>query len=264
MLPTYLAEARSVARYHPVGEPHGVLQLSVAENQMLEDLLVPKLSATANFSRELIYYQPTQGRPDARQAMVDCMTRNCSRGEYELDPESLVVGAGCNSVLENLFFCITEPGEGVLVPQPFYAAFKFDLGSRAGVKVLPVPVMPDAILQAAREDDFLEIPASAYYPTAKALERAYQAAIQVGVEPRVVLLTTPNNPLGICYPEEVLAECIDWAEERGLHTVRPKPFCGICYSSAHHTYYTYCTPLILTTTDCAAGKRRDICRVRLR
>jgi aspartate/methionine/tyrosine aminotransferase len=165
--------------------------------------------------------------------MAEVMQRQCARGEYKLDPESLVVGAGCNSVLENLFFCIADPGEGVLVPQPFYAAFKFDLGSRAGLQVLPVPVMPKSILKAAREDEFLAIPASAYYPTAESLERAYQAAKLNGVQPRAVLLTTPNNPLGICYPEEVLAECVDWAESHGLHTVSDEIYAGSTYGEGN-------------------------------
>jgi hypothetical protein len=31
-------------------------------------------------------------------------------GKYTIDPEKLVIGAGCNAVLENLLFTIAEPG----------------------------------------------------------------------------------------------------------------------------------------------------------
>jgi aspartate/methionine/tyrosine aminotransferase len=51
---------------------------------------------------------------------------------YAFDPDCVVVGAGCNAVLENLMLCLTSPGDGVLVPAPYYAAFEFDLGARIG------------------------------------------------------------------------------------------------------------------------------------
>ena len=74
LLPTYLADARGVAMYHAVASPDGVLQLSVAENQMVEDLLVPKLrevhaaGAAGDFERGQIYYQPTAGTADVAAA----------------------------------------------------------------------------------------------------------------------------------------------------------------------------------------------------
>ena len=53
-----------------------------------------------------------------------------------LDPEKLVVGAGCNAMLENLFLTLCDAGDCVLLPSPYYATFAFDLGSRAEVKLL--------------------------------------------------------------------------------------------------------------------------------
>ena len=41
LLPVYLKDARSVSQYDAVDAPDGALQLSVAENQILQDLLVP-------------------------------------------------------------------------------------------------------------------------------------------------------------------------------------------------------------------------------
>ena len=50
--------------------------------------------------------------------------------DRDMDPEGLVVGAG--AVLEILCLALAEPGEGVLIPTPYYAAFEFDLVARAG------------------------------------------------------------------------------------------------------------------------------------
>jgi aspartate/methionine/tyrosine aminotransferase len=133
LLPAYLADARAVEKYSP-STPNGALQLSVAENQMLEDLLVPSLtefSRTQEFLANAIYYQPTHGRESFRKAMAGYLDNLLSLSG-SLDPDGIVVGAGCNAVLENLCLCLAEQGEGVMIPTPYYAAFEFDLVARAG------------------------------------------------------------------------------------------------------------------------------------
>jgi len=133
LLPSYLVDARAVEKYSPE-TPHGALQLSVAENQMLEDLLIPSLmemSSMQDFPADAIYYQPTHGRPSTRQAMAEYLEDILGLSR-KMDPDGIVVGAGCNAVLENLCITLAEPGEGVMIPTPYYAAFEFDLVARAG------------------------------------------------------------------------------------------------------------------------------------
>jgi hypothetical protein len=136
LLPTYLADARACQKFCPDTALDGALQLSVAENKMLEDLLIPSIkefSSTADFPADAIYYQPTHGRESFRMAMAayleDLLQLSSPMG---MDPEGIVVGAGCNAVLENLCLCLAGPSEGVLIPTPYYAAFEFDLVARAG------------------------------------------------------------------------------------------------------------------------------------
>jgi hypothetical protein len=134
LLPTYLADARAVQKFCPSTAPDGALQLSVAENKMLEDLLIPSLtefSSTLDFPADAIYYQPTHGRESFRKAMAAYL-EDLLQLSSQMDPEGIVVGAGCNAVLENLCLCLAGPSEGVLIPTPYYAAFEFDLVARAG------------------------------------------------------------------------------------------------------------------------------------
>ena len=217
LLPTYLADARGVAMYDAQMSPDGVLQLSVAENQMIEDLLVPKLREVhpaSDFERGQIYYQPTAGTAQCRAAVGAHLSRVLGRGEYEVDPERLVVGAGCNAVLENLLFTIADAGEAVLIPRPYYAAFEFDLAARARMAIVGV--------ESGGGGD-----AASYYPTPAALEAAYARAASAGLAPRVLLLSSPNNPLGIVYPAEVLGACLDWAASKpNLHVVSDEIYAG--------------------------------------
>lgn len=223
LLPTYLSDARSLPAFHEDLCPEGVLNLSVAENHLVEDLIVNRINdlqrrSSCAFSGDMIYYQPTHGREDCRQAIAAHLSRVLGGGEYGFDDECLVIGAGCNAVLENLVFAIGESGEGVLVPTPYYAAFDFDLCARAGMRMLPVS------MEGNRSGSAVDV--GAYYPSVEDLQRAYDNGIESGVTPRALLLSSPNNPLGFCYPEGVLADCLQWCEERDVHLISDEIYGG--------------------------------------
>ncbi|VEU37374.1 unnamed protein product [Pseudo-nitzschia multistriata] len=238
LLPTYLTDARAVQKYCQSSAPDGALQLSVAENQMLEDLLVPALTkfsrARESFPADAIYYQPTHGREPLRNAVKDYLDDLLELDVATsggLDPDGLVVGAGCNAVLENLCVSLAEPGQGVMIPLPYYAAFEFDLGSRAGLEVVPVPTMEHSGFDSSSGES---PPPEAYYLTRAALDAARQKSIdENGIEPRILLISHPQNPLGICYPPDVVLEAIDWCREHKIHLISDEIYAGSVYEQNH-------------------------------
>jgi len=270
LLPSYLADARQVQQYHPDTAPHGALQLGVAESQLLTDLLLPALNPTTTntaitLTPDCIYYQPTHGRPGTRQAMASYMTdllhlpgkkhdSSNTESSLSLDVDGLVVGAGCNAVLENLCLCLAEAGDAVLVPTPYYAAFEFDLVARAQLHVQAVKTQSSNYMDLTDNEstttmsststatDIQEATAvdgssslwldpSLYYPTAAALDAAYEEAAQAGHPPKILLLSHPHNPLGICYPKHVLQECIEWCLQNQVHLVSDEIYAGSVYNN---------------------------------
>ena len=140
----------------------------------------------------------------------------------------MVLGAGCNAVLENLCFCLTEPGDAVLIPTPYYAAFAFDLGARASLNIIPVNTMKfngTTNFSATSKS----ISQTSYYPNIDALNTAYDKAKMAGSEPKILLLSHPNNPLGICFLPSVIKDCIDWAREKKVHLVSDEIYAGSVY-----------------------------------
>ena len=237
LLPTYLTDARAVQKYCRSTAPDGALQLSVAENQMLEDLLVPALTkfsgARDSFPADAIYYQPTHGREPLRAALKDYLENLLDLDQESngtLDIDGIVVGAGCNAVLENLCTSLAEPGQGVMIPLPYYAAFEFDLGSRAGLEVVPVPTMEHAGYDKSGSGKENSPPPEAYYLSRAALDAAKQKSIEEnGIEPRILLISHPQNPLGICYPADIIEETIDWCRENKIHLVSDEIYAGSVY-----------------------------------
>lgn len=213
LLPSYLADARSVAKYSKEN-PNGALQLGVAESLMLEDWLVPALNLKVNVPADAIYYQPTQGRSDFVATMASYIEQLLDLKASRLRKENLIVGAGCNAVLENLCFTLAEAGESVLIPTPYYAAFEFDLVARIGLRVEPVTT------QAYHSPEHM------YFPNTAALDAAYERCTQQGSAPKILLLSHPNNPLGICYPPSVMEECIRWCRNRQVHLISDEIYAG--------------------------------------
>ena len=45
----------------------------------------------------------------------------------DLQTKNLTILSGCGAIINNLIYCITEPGEGVALPAPYYPAFDYDI-----------------------------------------------------------------------------------------------------------------------------------------
>lgn len=246
LLPSYLADARNVEQYHPETAPQGALQLGVAESKLLEDMLVPALNTPISLTPDCIYYQPTHGRPACRQAMASYATTMLDLPPDSLDVDGIVVGAGCNAVLENMCMCLAEEGEAVMIPTPYYAAFEFDLVARINLHVQPVQTQTYSMDEATSESTAssssdsdsteaslnpLNMDPSVYYPTVAALDAAYEQSMQAGHAPKILLLSHPHNPLGVCYPKNVLQECIDWCRANKVHLISDEIYAGSVYKS---------------------------------
>jgi aspartate/methionine/tyrosine aminotransferase len=94
-----------------------------------------------------------------------------------------------------------------------------------GLSILPVTTMDHHNL----DSNSGPIPQHAYYPNRASLDAAVTKSAQNGVTPRVLLLSHPQNPLGICYPPEVIKECIDWCRENKIHLVSDEIYAGSVY-----------------------------------
>lgn len=232
LLPSYLADARAVQQYSP-SNPQGALQLGVAESQMLEDWLVPALNTVPELTADAIYYQPTPGRDDFKETFATYIEDLCGLSPNRLQTEGLIVGAGCNAVLENLCFTLADAGDSVLIPTPYYAAFEFDLVARAALTVEAVTTEayhPEIVTHFDDPAPNNRIDPRMYYPNRAALDAAYERSALKGHAPRILLLSHPMNPLGICYPAETVQECIAWCRERQVHLISDEIYAGSVYA----------------------------------
>ena len=198
-LAPYVAEhfSRMPTLWHPQERPNGYIPLCVAENKLDAARLVRQLDAYRP-GPEVLGYDDMLGNWTFRERLARFLGARVFGRVFPI--EQLAVLAGAGTVLEQLYYAIADPGDGVLVPTPSYSGFWPDLETRDGLTIVPVPL---------RADDGFEL-------TTRALDAALDAA---EVPVRSLLFTNPNNPLACVYPESKVREIIDWSRARGLHLV---------------------------------------------
>ncbi|GMH70249.1 hypothetical protein TrRE_jg1110 [Triparma retinervis] len=223
----------------------GCLNVSVAENRAVTDLVLSKLLAldgATPFTEDSIYYQDTRGMEGCRKAVARHLTKLAGT-EKEVDHEKVIISAGCNAVLETLFSIICDPGDVVMVPSPYYATFKFDLGCRSGVLVSECSGIPKG--DGGSPSD--------YYPTPEYLESTYQRILSsAGRPPKALLFTNPHNPVGIIYPPHVVAAMMDWSDSKGMHVVSDEIYGGSIFSPSSPPHVS-----LLAVSESKHGRVRD-------
>jgi aspartate/methionine/tyrosine aminotransferase len=184
--------------YHATANPDGYIGLCVAENKLVGDLVADRINRVREAPTSVLGYDAMTGSLRFREQLGRFMGRTFLGRVFP--PEQISVLAGAGSVLEILFHAIGDRGDGVLVPTPSYAGFWMDLELRNRLKIVPVHT---------RADDGFRL-------TPDLLDRTLAAADR---PVKVLLLTTPDNPLGRVYAAGELEEILGWAEGRGLHVV---------------------------------------------
>ncbi len=135
-------------------------------------------------------YSPSPGHPRLRAAVAARYARRWGR---PVDPDAEVTaGTGATELILSAFLGLLDPGDGVLLLEPFYEAYRYQAGL-AGLEVAVATLRPPAF---RIEPEVLE------------------AAWRPGV--RMLVLNTPNNPTGRVYGAEELEVVARFCAERDL------------------------------------------------
>jgi aspartate/methionine/tyrosine aminotransferase len=184
--------------YDPVANPTGYIGLCEAENRLVAEMVADRLDRAPGVPAAALGYDAMTGSVRFREQLGRFMGRAFLGREF--GPEEISVLAGAGSVLENLFYALGDPGDGVLVPTPSYNGFWLDLELRAGVSIVPV--------HRSIDDGFRLTP--------ELLDNAVAGA---GRPVKALLFTSPDNPLGTVASREEIQRVLEWTDDRDLHVV---------------------------------------------
>jgi aspartate aminotransferase len=151
------------------------------------------LAALATADSPVLAYGPASGLPECRAAAA----RVHARTSPGLGPEHVAVTQGGSEGLLFAMVALCDPGDEILVPEPYYTNYN-GFATVAAAKVVPVPT---------RLEDGFAIPP----------DEELDALLTPRT--RVFLFSNPGNPTGAVYEAASLRRVAAWARRRGLWLV---------------------------------------------
>ncbi len=192
------AKQRGIKVYHlNIGQP---------------DIPTPEvaLNAVRNFSGKVVEYSHSAGNPSYRKKLAEYYKKH----NIHITAEDIIIGAGASEALLFAFQTIMDPGDEVIVPEPFYANYN-GFAVNAGIKVTPIV--------SSIESGFALPPI---------------ADFEKSITPRTkaILVCNPNNPTGYLYSEEELETLRQLVIKYDLYLIADEVYREFCYDG--HTHHS--------------------------
>ncbi|MGA2624361.1 MAG: pyridoxal phosphate-dependent aminotransferase [Bacteroidota bacterium] len=150
------------------------------------------LSSAAKLTTGDVKYTPTDGIPSLKKAILRYTEENYDRMAA---PENIIVSAGAKQSVFNLLYTILNPQEEVIILAPYWVSYPEMVRMCYGVPVIVTP-----------ED-------GSFHPRMQDIEQ------RVSSYTKAIIINSPNNPSGIMYREEFLAEIVDFCERKGIYCI---------------------------------------------
>lgn len=166
------------------------------------------LNALRNLKLKVIEYTHSAGNETYRRKLAEFYRRIGINTDHT---EILITTGGSEAVLFALMTCV-NPGEEVIIPEPFYANYN-GFAVTAGVKIVPVT--------SSITDDFA-------LPPISEIEKRITSAT------KGIMICNPNNPTGYLYSGEELLHLRDIVKKHDLFLFSDEAYREFCYDGAGH------------------------------
>ncbi|MDG1875113.1 MAG: pyridoxal phosphate-dependent aminotransferase [Mariniblastus sp.] len=164
--------------------------------------------AIINSNMKVLAYSHSAGIESLREQIAAYYQRL----GHSIDQGQVLVTTGASEALSFVFTALMNPGDEVIVPEPFYANYlSFALG-KDGV-IVPVT--------SSIEEDFALPPVEAF-------------EAKITSKTRAILICNPGNPTGVLYPREALEKLAEIAKKHDLFLIADEVYREFAYDSNEH------------------------------
>ncbi|TDQ30760.1 pyridoxal phosphate-dependent aminotransferase [Zeaxanthinibacter enoshimensis] len=174
------------------------------------DIKTPKvaLDAVKNNTLEVLEYSRTEGSDTYREKLA---------GYYEkqgvhINASEIIVTTGGSEALAFALGTVTDMGDEIIIPEPFYANYN-GFATANGVKVVPVV--------SGIETNFA-------LPPIEAFEKA------IGPKTKAILICNPGNPTGYLYSKEEIEQLAALVKKHDLYLIADEVYREFTYEGKKH------------------------------
>ncbi len=164
------------------------------------------LQAVRNYKPQVIEYSHSAGYEDYRVDLAEYYHQN----GIAVSPEEILITTGGSEALVFAFMSCFNPGDEVIIPEPFYANYNA-FAIMAGIKVVPV--------SARIEDNFALPPMS-------------EIESRITDRTKGILICNPGNPTGYLYPQAELEQLAAIINKHDLFLLADEVYREFCYDGA--------------------------------
>lgn len=152
-------------------------------------------------------YTPASGTLELKNAICEKFKRDLG---ILYKPENIVVSNGGKHSLTNVFMCICEKGDEVIIPAPYWVSYPEMVKMADGVPVY---------INTTEENSFKFTPSQ--------LENA------ITDKTRALVLNSPSNPTGMIYTRDEIEKIVDIAIKHNIYIIFDEIYEKLIYEGEH-------------------------------
>ena len=149
-----------------------------------------------------IKYTPADGLVALKQSVIRYTEEYYRR---RVAPENVIISTGAKQAIMVFLHTVLNPREEVIFPTPYWVSYPDMVKLAGGV---PVAVRPEDGSFRPRIEDIAQV---------------------CGSYTKAIILNSPNNPSGIMYSREFIAEVVELCERKGLWLVMDDIYHRLCF-----------------------------------
>ena len=183
-----------------------VLHLNIGQPDIKSP--VESLNAVKETDLDLLKYEYSQGSLEFRNNVCNYYKKH----SIYVSPDDIITTVGASEALSFTMNSICDPGDEVIIPEPFYANYNgFALAS--DVNVIPIT--------SKIEDNF-------------ALPSIHEFEKKINSKTKAILLCNPCNPTGYVYSQEEIINIANLAKKNDLFIVVDEVYREFIYTNTKH------------------------------
>ena len=175
------------------------------------DIKTPKvaLDAVKNNSITTLAYARSEGSEEYRTKLADYYVKN----KINVSANNIIATTGGSEALLFTIGSITDPGDEIIIPEPFYANYN-GFSTASGVKVVPVISKIEDNFALPKIEDFEKL---------------------ITKKTKAILICNPGNPTGYLYSEEEIEKLKQIVLKHDLFLIADEVYREFTYDGHKHT-----------------------------
>ena len=169
---------------------------------------VESIDAIKNIDLELLKYEYSQGSYEFRKNLCAYYSIH----NIDVSPDDIITTVGASEALSFTMNSICDPGDEVIIPEPFYANYN-GFAHASDVKVIPV--------RSKIEDNFA-------LPSLESFEK------KINKRTKAILICNPCNPTGYVYTKDEIISIANLAKKNDLFILVDEVYREFIYTDLKH------------------------------